>query len=61
MITYVDSEEKQFRTDGCGCCSVDLYLEDDREEILKELKRNVDAVKEGCKVLGVDFLEFVCS
>lgn len=61
MIAYVESDEKRFRTDGCGCCSVNLYLPDDREKILKELKRNVEALKEATKVLGIDFLDFVCS
>ena len=62
MIVFVDSEEKCFtRSGGCSCCDTDLYLETDHEEILKELKRNIDVVKESCKVLNIDFLEFVCS
>lgn len=61
MIVSINSVEKKFKTNGCGCCSVDLYLKLDREEILKELKRNVDLMKEATKVLGIDFLEFVCS
>ena len=61
MIAYVDSEEQRFRTTGCGCCSQDLYLEDDRDKILEQLKKNVKVLKEACEVLGVDFLEFVCQ
>ena len=61
MIARVDSEEKVFTTTGCGCCSEDLNLEYSRDQILSELKWNVEVIKESCKVLDIDFLEFVCS
>lgn len=59
MIASV--EDGEVRTTGCGCCATNLYLESDREEILKQLKRNVEVVKDTCKALNIDFLEFVCS
>jgi len=56
-----EDESAVFITSGCGCCSSQLYPEVDREEILKQLKRNVDIVKESCAILDIDYLEFVCE
>jgi len=58
--SYGDQEDQtEFTTDGCGCCSATYYLPQDREEILKELQRNIIVAKDACKALGIDFQEFV--
>lgn len=61
MIQYCQESEgeKEFVTTGCGCCSSNLYLPQDREEIIKELKFNVVALKESCALLGIDVNEFI--
>lgn len=70
MITSVyvwEAEEENekddvvFTTSGCGCCSDTLYASNskDKEEIIAELKRNIEVVKRSCELLGIDYKEFV--
>ena len=63
MIHYVykeeDEESPTFVTTGCGCCSTNLYLPDDKEQIMKELRRNVVALKDVCKELDIDIIELI--
>lgn len=42
-----------FRTIGCGCCSDDLYLPDDREEIIQNLKTNYSVLLQSLDILGM--------
>lgn len=46
------SGELTATTTGCGCCSGEYYIETDKEEILKELKRNIKVLEESCINLG---------
>ena len=40
-------------TNGCGCCSGELYLSQNREDIIKHLKRNVELLDDICAELGM--------
>ena len=59
IVSIFDVEENvyQFTTNGCGCCSINLVLPEDREEIIKNLKENITVVKEGCELLGITLEE----
>lgn len=61
MINYIHESEGEVVavTTGCGCCSTNIYLkdEDDRKEIIDELKWNIKVVEDACKYLGITFDE----
>jgi hypothetical protein len=60
MIEYFTTnweDKKVARTTGCGCCSIELLVEDERDEIITELKRNLKVVESGCKILGISLDE----
>jgi hypothetical protein len=60
MIEYFSTnweDKKVARTTGCGCCSTELLVEDERDEIITELKRNLRMVEEGCRILGISLNE----
>lgn len=62
MIHYVyknDNDLPVFTTTGCGCCSTELHLPKDKEEIMRELKQNVEALKDICEELNIDILELI--
>lgn len=49
---YKDENEVYARTEGCGCCSIDIT---DKKEMIQELKQNIKVILETCEVLGLDF------
>ena len=56
MIAYSyesDDNDYTFVTTGCGCCSDQLYLSTDREEIIEQLKRNYRTLKDACEILDI--------
>jgi hypothetical protein len=57
MIVSVWKEDNdvQCTTNGCGCCSVNLYGKSDRGEIIDEIKQNIKVAKEVCKLMKIDF------
>jgi hypothetical protein len=60
MIEYFSTNwdnKKVARTTGCGCCSGELLVENERDEIITELKRNLKVVEDGCRILGISLNE----
>lgn len=56
MINYIriDDEDKAIAvTTGCGCCSTEISVEDERDEVINELKYNLRVLEQSCKVLGI--------
>lgn len=56
MINYIriDDEDKAVAvTTGCGCCSTEISVEVDRDEVISELKLNLKVLEDTCKVLGI--------
>lgn len=59
MINYIyEREENEIVaiTTGCGCCAVEIPIEQ-REEIIDHLKYNVKVIEDACKFLGITFDE----
>lgn len=53
--TY-DSEGNElegFRTEGCGCCSRVLTLEENRDSIIEELKEMKEKLLEFCEIIDI--------
>ncbi len=42
-------------TQWCWCCSSYLWTTTDKDEIIKELKKNIEITKEACDLLWIDF------
>ena len=63
VSVYKEDDKKfSFTTAGCGCCSESLTVDNQgREEIIKELKNNVKVLREACRALKIDYLEFVTT
>ena len=64
MITSISkvfkSEDFEAYTEGCGCCSSVIDVNDEnKEELLKEIEDNISVAKEICEKLNVDFENFV--
>jgi hypothetical protein len=43
-------------TDGCGCCSSNIY---DREDLIHELKKNYQFLVNSCELLGITFDDLI--
>lgn len=62
IVSVYESDDNEFifTSNGCGCCSCNYYfnnVEDnhgDKQEIIDEIKRNVEVAKEACAILGID-------
>jgi len=52
---YNNEDDYIFTTNGCGCCSNTLFLSSDKEEIIKELKENIEIVRISCDQIGINF------
>ena len=67
MIVSVEKEDDgsvSFRTNGCGCCSVTYPLdcnssEDERLEIIQQLKRNLEVLEEACDLLNMSVADLI--
>lgn len=59
MIVAIYEGDKEAQTEGCGCCSRHLSFDEDRDEIIGELKENIKIVKEACEILDIDFERFI--
>ncbi len=43
-------------TEGCGCCSSNIY---GRENLIHELKKNYDLLVKSCELLGITFDDLI--
>jgi hypothetical protein len=60
MINYVYTDEEDNVvgvTTGCGCCSSNIYLKDNKQEFIDELKLNLQVLDKACAVLGITINE----
>lgn len=58
MIVRIE-DNKEFETEGCGCCGACYKLPQDRAKIIEDLKENISVAKEACAILGIDFKELM--
>jgi len=63
---YKNEEELCVRTTGCSCCSHELVINEEtstddrqviRDEIIDELKDNLQVLENACDILGIDIEE----
>ncbi len=59
IASFFPEENKNCRTDGCSCCSMELNIKDDQEEILKEVFKNIKVAKKVLAFYKIDFNKFV--
>lgn len=60
MINYIyeDSDDGLVAvTTGCGCCSTNINIKDDKQEFIDELKLNLKVLDSACKTLGISIDE----
>lgn len=54
MITYINVEDRRVATDGCGCCSSNLDLDTDIEEIISHLAQQLAVLDEVLEFYGME-------
>jgi hypothetical protein len=54
-----DDGQVAVQTTGCGCCSVELHIPEDTEQIENELRITAKKFVDVCKLLGKDPIRYV--